>query len=84
MYVVVERSGRIFVVKKNHQDTTFESYSSLWAVASHEPNHSKDFEEAEKKARQYLNQSLYDCQYGSEEQDDVSLSLEPKKMYSTW
>ena len=84
MYVVVERSGRIYVVKKNQQDTTFESYSSLWAAASQEPFHNEEFDEAQKKARQYLNQSLYDCQYGSEEEDEPSLSLEPKKLYSTW
>jgi hypothetical protein len=88
MFTVIERSGQIYVIPKTSQESIYESYTTLWATASQEPINTDEFKTALKSSRQYVNQSLFECQYVSEDeiesQDNDFSSLAPKKLYSTW
>ena len=77
--ILVERSGKIYLMKPNEDDTTFESYSKLWAIASENPNTTQEYQVIEKKVRKYMNRQLYECEYGSEDDE-----YHPSKLYSTW
>lgn len=77
--ILVERSGKIYLMKPDDNDTKFESYSKLWAIASEEPTTKKEYQDSEKKIRKYMNRQLYECEYGSEDDE-----YQPSKLYSTW
>lgn len=88
MFTIIERSGQIYVIPKTSQESIYESYTTLWATASQEPINTDEFKAALKSSRQYVNQSLYECQYVSEDemegQDKDFSSLAPQKLFSTW